>query len=271
MEGDCAKTQHTNNSRNSNSNNLFNRKDLFTQHYRRMHADPSIRDHLPNTTSSSSSTTKRKPLHSSSSKLNNPEQVARLREWEARLATLQTTFKHERCPLPTLMRCPVRGCEKIHVFRGKEAWNQRMEHVAKHMERAAQGKEAKVVFGGEGDPTLVEWACRKEVGIISRRRRIMTTSKKGVDSDDEEDKDTEEEEGEEDGEEGRKRGEWVLNVLWKKGPGGGVPAFATAGEEEVMIKEEEGHDEEVEETIEVSPRIIGNVDDEEDAEGEEDD
>ncbi|KAK4241341.1 zinc finger protein ZIC 5 [Achaetomium macrosporum] len=241
MEGDCARTHANNkpstspgNTNSSSSNNLFNRKDLFTQHYRRMHAHPSIRDHLP-----ASTTTKRKappPSSSSSSRATNkltPELQTRILEWEARLQHRQEAFKRDRCKLPLLMRCPVRGCEQA-AFRGEEAWNQRMEHIAKHMERAAEGREGRVVFGGEGDPTLVGWASSKGVGIISR-----AAGKRSEDG------------GGGTGREGE--GGWVLNGEAGNG---------------MMIKEEE-EEEEVEEMIEVSSGV-GNGDEEEDAEGEED-
>ncbi|SPQ22133.1 5d4d9216-3e99-4ee8-a50d-24945fa4501d [Thermothielavioides terrestris] len=164
---------------------IFNRKDLFTQHLKRMHAPKQVKDHvLPGT---SSGTAGKKPSSSSSSSFSttssssssggggsrvggigaaaSPATQTLLAEWDARLRRLQESSIRPRCPLPQTMRCPVPACG-APPFRGADAWNQRMEHVAKHMERAAQGAEPRVVFGGAADPTLVEWAARADVAII---------------------------------------------------------------------------------------------------------
>lgn len=51
-----------------------------------------------------------------------------------------------------------------------------MEHVARHLEKAAQGREAPVRFGNAGagggnqDICLVEWASRADVDIIRRKK-----------------------------------------------------------------------------------------------------
>ncbi|WQF77380.1 hypothetical protein CDEST_02394 [Colletotrichum destructivum] len=41
-----------------------------------------------------------------------------------------------------------------------------MEHVALHLERAADGREPTVQFGGENDPSLTDWASSLAVGVI---------------------------------------------------------------------------------------------------------
>lgn len=42
-----------------------------------------------------------------------------------------------------------------------------MEHVAKHLDAAAGGEaEERIVFGGEGDETLMEYVTRQEVGVV---------------------------------------------------------------------------------------------------------
>jgi len=84
--------------------------------------------------------------------------------WEERLKMLQLDAQQERCRLPLHMACPVPGCNED--FTGGEAWDLRMEHVAKHLDRAAQGKEGPVVFGGSGDATLMTWATRHDVGVV---------------------------------------------------------------------------------------------------------
>lgn len=43
-----------------------------------------------------------------------------------------------------------------------------MEHVARHLERAANNEEPPVQFGGANDETLIEWASSTSVGVIER-------------------------------------------------------------------------------------------------------
>ncbi len=50
------------------------------------------------------------------------------------------------------------------AFDGDNAWDQWMEHVARHMD----GLRKKVVFDGEGAGTLVERASRWDVAVIER-------------------------------------------------------------------------------------------------------
>ncbi|KAH8881537.1 hypothetical protein GQ53DRAFT_754184 [Thozetella sp. PMI_491] len=128
---------------------IFNRKDLYTQHLRRMHTPPNIKKQAkqqqqPRKTSSANTTP----------------------DWEAHLRTLASRAMQDRCALPTYMRCPAPGCE--FEFRGPDAWDQRMEHVGRHLERAAASEEPPVEFGGPHDPTLIEWASHHEVAVIRR-------------------------------------------------------------------------------------------------------
>lgn len=125
---------------------IFNRKDLYTQHLRRMHTPPAIKKQL-------------KVLKASKSAPNTD-----LVQWEEHLKDLQKAGYKQRCNLPTYMRCPAVGC--AHEFQGANAWDDRMEHVAKHLEKAAAGKEQRVTFGGDWDPTLTTWATRPDVGIV---------------------------------------------------------------------------------------------------------
>ncbi len=67
-----------------------------------------------------------------------------LQLWEDALRDLQQIGQRERCQLPTFMKCPVPGCEV--EFLSANAWDDRMEHVAKHLEKAAAGKEDEVIF-----------------------------------------------------------------------------------------------------------------------------
>lgn len=52
------------------------------------------------------------------------------------------------------------------MFEGKDAWNERMEHVGQHLDKASGEGEEDVVQGGEGDELLVEWAVEK--GVVFR-------------------------------------------------------------------------------------------------------
>ncbi|KAI2781402.1 hypothetical protein F4815DRAFT_444185 [Daldinia loculata] len=119
---------------------IFNRKDLYTQHLRRMHIPATLKKNVK----------QRKPSP----------------EWEARERAHQEEAKRTRCNLPTHMQCPAIGCSAR--FDGTNAWDDRMEHVAKHLEKAATGSEPPIEFGGENDKTLVDWATRAEIAIIEK-------------------------------------------------------------------------------------------------------
>ncbi|KAI1208694.1 uncharacterized protein F4807DRAFT_146875 [Annulohypoxylon truncatum] len=119
---------------------IFNRKDLYTQHLRRMHIPPNLKKQVK----------QRKPAP----------------EWEARERMHQDEAKRTRCSLPTHMRCPAFGCGGR--FDGPNAWDDRMEHVAKHLEKAVTGSEQPIEFGGKHDNTLIDWATRADIAIIER-------------------------------------------------------------------------------------------------------
>ncbi|KAI1389781.1 uncharacterized protein F4822DRAFT_213208 [Hypoxylon trugodes] len=119
---------------------IFNRKDLYTQHLRRMHIPASLKKQVK----------QRKPAP----------------EWEACERAHQDEAKRTRCDLPTHMRCPAFGCNAR--FDGPNAWDDRMEHVAKHLEKAVSGSEQPIEFGGQHDRTLIEWATRPDIAIIER-------------------------------------------------------------------------------------------------------
>lgn len=119
---------------------IFNRKDLYTQHIRRMHLAPEGSPVL--------GPTSKKPIPS---------------EIEDRMRELQANAARTRCALPRFMLCPAPGCPS--EFHGPNAWDDRMEHVACHLERAAAGEEAPVTFGGPGDWTLTDWAASEGVNV----------------------------------------------------------------------------------------------------------
>ncbi|TGO21948.1 hypothetical protein BPAE_0192g00160 [Botrytis paeoniae] len=114
----------------------FNRKDLFTQHLRRMHAPIEV---------------KRKGKRNG--------------EWEERVRVLQKSCERSRREAPERLGCPVRGCaerkEGLGVwFEGRGCWDERMEHLGKHLENA--GGEGGVVRQ-EDDGLFVEWAVQQKI------------------------------------------------------------------------------------------------------------
>jgi hypothetical protein len=92
------------NDNNAEYHNDFNRKDLFTQHLRRMHATP--RD-------KSSHSAKEYPVTES----NLPEHQARCNRW------LRDPPQHSSC---LFCHC---------TFEGKNSWDERIEHVGRHLEK----------------------------------------------------------------------------------------------------------------------------------------
>lgn len=137
----CAQIVSTNNEQSGAPiyGRAFRRKDLFTQHARRMHIPATVRK-------TGKATTMVPP------------------EWEDKLKSMQENAVRRRCTLPTYMRCPAQGCSTD--FRGERAWDDRMEHVAKHLERASIADEPKIQFGGPNDDTLKAWAASKDVGVV---------------------------------------------------------------------------------------------------------
>ncbi|KAI0550030.1 hypothetical protein F4679DRAFT_226058 [Xylaria curta] len=122
---------------------IFNRKDLYTQHLRRMH----VPAHLKNKVKSKT----------------------HVPEWEERQRVHQDEAIRVRCQLPTHMLCPAPNCNVR--FDGNNAWDERMEHVAKHLEKAAAGIEPPLRFGGDTDGTLVDWATSPAIGILRREEK----------------------------------------------------------------------------------------------------
>jgi hypothetical protein len=114
----------------------FNRKDLFTQHLRRMHA----------------------PFAVKRQQKKNPD-------WEEKLKELAVSCLRVKRQAPTRLNCPLPACGA--VFEGLTCWDDRMEHVGKHLEKvAAVGKGAEI--RQENDALLVQWALRE--GIIEAKQ-----------------------------------------------------------------------------------------------------
>lgn len=137
---------------------IFNRKDLYTQHLRRMHTPANIKK----TGSAKSSKKAAASLQASS--------CASPADWDDNIKVLQNNALRERCQLPEYMECPAPHCTQ--TFNGVDAWDQRMEHVARHLEKAATGAEEPVVFGGPTDPSLMAWVARPDVAVA---RRVAAT------------------------------------------------------------------------------------------------
>ncbi|KAJ9253884.1 hypothetical protein DTO195F2_6861 [Paecilomyces variotii] len=108
--------------------NDFNRKDLFTQHQRRMHA-PWLGIAGPK-----------------------PSQAAEA-AFEASLESVRSRCWHEKRKPPQRSQCGFCGKE----FSGPASWDERMEHVGKHFEKGAANDEAE-------DVELRAWALSE--GII---------------------------------------------------------------------------------------------------------
>ncbi|KAK2934502.1 hypothetical protein FoTM2_005749 [Fusarium oxysporum f. sp. vasinfectum] len=87
-------------------------------------------------------------------------------DWLAQEKKLQEEAFRQRCKLPDYMHCPAKGCTKV-FNNGHKTWDDRMEHVAVHLERAAKNEEPHVVFGGTNDEALTEWASHPNVRVIA--------------------------------------------------------------------------------------------------------
>ncbi|KAH7324243.1 hypothetical protein B0I35DRAFT_475505 [Stachybotrys elegans] len=111
---------------------IFRRRDLFTQHFQRMHY-PSDRQY-------------------------------KSAQQDEQLHKLQVEAKRVRCHPPTYMRCPAQNCSMM--FDGEGAWDQRMEHVTQHLVAIADDREPSISFGGDDDPTLGNWV--EQVGVVKR-------------------------------------------------------------------------------------------------------
>ncbi|KAJ6784353.1 hypothetical protein PWT90_10499 [Aphanocladium album] len=114
--------------------NEFNRKDLFTQHLRRMHAPLEVKRAL--------------------ARGGNSQQQA---DWENYVKDMQQTCLIQRRLPPQRSSCPKPGC--LNTFEGPTAWDEWTEHVGRHMEK------------GEGDNLGVDALLRQyalDEGIIER-------------------------------------------------------------------------------------------------------
>ncbi|KAM0259100.1 hypothetical protein ACHAQJ_003471 [Trichoderma viride] len=111
--------------------NEFNRKDLFTQHLRRMHAPFQIK----------------RTIAKGDSKLQ--------AEWDAHVKEMQQSCLVTRRHPPQKSACPRKECNA--VFEGSTSWDEWTEHVGRHMEK---GEAQRLGV----DKLLAEWAL--DEGII---------------------------------------------------------------------------------------------------------
>lgn len=111
--------------------NEFNRKDLFTQHLRRMHAPFAIK----------------KAISKGDSKLQ--------AEWDAHVKEMQASCLVTRRQPPQRSACPKPDCQS--VFEGPGSWDEWTEHVGRHMEK---GEAQRLGV----DRLLAKWAL--DEGII---------------------------------------------------------------------------------------------------------
>jgi predicted DNA-binding protein len=89
-------------------------------------------------------------------------------EWEERIKELQINCLKVRRTPPTKTKCPVRTCGQI--FEGPTSWDERMEHVGKHLEKTSatsNGATVNEIVEQESDEFMIEWALRER--IIERR------------------------------------------------------------------------------------------------------
>ncbi|KAK7419813.1 hypothetical protein QQZ08_010701 [Neonectria magnoliae] len=110
--------------------NEFNRKDLFTQHLRRMHAPFQIK----------------RAIAKGDSKLQT--------EWEAHVKDMQQSCLVQRRHPPQRSACPKPDCQT--VFEGPTSWDEWTEHVGRHMEKG-EGQRLGV------DGLLAKWALEESI------------------------------------------------------------------------------------------------------------
>lgn len=111
--------------------NEFNRKDLFTQHLRRMHAPFQVKRSMTKTDTKLQA------------------------EWEVRVKELQQCCLVQRRWPPQRSACPKPDCQS--VFEGPTSWDEWTEHVGRHMEK---GESLRLGV----DRLLAKWAL--DEGII---------------------------------------------------------------------------------------------------------
>ncbi|KAH6899895.1 hypothetical protein B0T10DRAFT_10259 [Thelonectria olida] len=120
----------------------FKRKDLFTQHARRMHV------------TSCSADIAKQPKN-------------RMPGLDDELQAMQEDACHKRCDTPEFMQCPGEGC--FRDFCGEKAWDEYLEHIASdHLDPAGKHHFPPVQFGSARDKVFTDWASSNAVNVIRR-------------------------------------------------------------------------------------------------------
>ncbi len=120
----------------ADDSNEFDRKDLFLQHLCHMHAPPKTGMLPPN-----------------------PDQRETLLDFSDIEARMKDRYHHIRLP-------PSRSCCLFcpRSFEGPNSWDERMEHIAKHMERDANTKRrTRSIESWREDSALREWLIRERL------------------------------------------------------------------------------------------------------------
>jgi hypothetical protein len=113
--------------------NDFNRKDLFTQHLRRMHAaQGSGARHM-----------KEHPVN------------------EDNIQEHQTRCHLQLRLAPQQSICPIVGCDR--EFLGPASWDERMEHIGRHMEKAKNGADVFDVASWKLDTALEQYLMNEDL------------------------------------------------------------------------------------------------------------
>lgn len=133
--GSCNPDNNPNTPQHKKVYNDFNRKDLFTQHHRRMHKPESV---------------------PGSGTMSNDQNSADWRAFDDSLEEVRNRCWHEKRKPPQRSTCGFCG----RVFEGEGSWNERMEHVGSHYSRDLPEacKEERE------DEDLTNWAVQE--GII---------------------------------------------------------------------------------------------------------
>ncbi|OAA68240.1 Zinc finger, C2H2-like protein [Niveomyces insectorum RCEF 264] len=138
----------------------YNREDLFKEHCRRMHMPPKLKDEKQKQQSqkkrAGGGAAGGGPSATKKSGPPPPGDSPAMTAWNRALVEEAEASKAERCALPCLIACPAATCD--HESTGENALDDHLEHSADHMQRAAQGLENPVVYGGASDATFTAWA-----------------------------------------------------------------------------------------------------------------
>lgn len=111
--------------------------------------------------------------------------------WEQEVKDLQVTCLKVKRQAPARLRCPMKECQLL--FEGVNCWDERMEHVGKHLEHAASSGERDIgaVIDQGRDRFLVDWAAKERIIEIKTTGGYRLCVGGGTKRDDDEDADGE--------------------------------------------------------------------------------